>query len=63
MKNLDGLFRQYRRKSVDLNIYSHKDVDKVADSFGARPRAFLGSQMLEEVCRAKLTKLAAALQI
>jgi IS30 family transposase len=48
-ENKNGLLRQYLPKGIDLSPYSHRDLEKIADSLNTRPRACLGFKTPEEV--------------
>jgi IS30 family transposase len=38
-ENTNGLLRQYLLKGTDLRIYSHEELDAIANSLNNRPRA------------------------
>ena len=62
-ENTNGLVRQYLPKGVDLSPYSHRDLEKIADSLNTRPRACLGFKTPEEVFYNKIQRPGVALQI
>ena len=41
-ENMNGLVRQYLPKGTDLSVYSHVELDAIADEISNRPRKGLG---------------------
>ena len=61
-ENTNGLIRQYLPKGIDLNIYSQKDLDKIADSLNNRPRKVLGFRTPLEAYQTEISNQSVALQ-
>jgi len=61
-ENTNGLIRQYLPKGIDLNIYSQKDLDKIAESLNNRPRKVLGFRTPLEAYQNEISNQSVALQ-
>lgn len=60
-ENTNGLIRQYLPKGIDLNIYSQKDLDKIAESLNNRPRKVLGFKTPLEAYQNEISNQSVAL--